>query len=403
MVRAPSTAQRWDAALDDARHGLVRDGLAVSTVERVCKQVRRFAHDTATAPYDVTAAEVAAWLDGLEHAEITQAMQYSYRTSLRTFYRWALRHGRVGTDPTAYRQPRKDDKGRPAGWVDAIAQFSRWLSSGGRSVETGKAYRFVLDHLARETGAPDPWCLTAQDLADWMARHQWARETSRAARTAVRAFYRWAYDMGHVDDNPAKALPPIPPDAGAPRPASEPVYLGALANAGPRERLMLRLAGDLGLRRGEIAQVNRADVGCDAGGVYWLAVHGKGSKTRLIPLPDDLAAQLLRIDGWAFPGRDRGHLSAHHVGTLISRLLPAGVTAHMLRHRFATLAYTSSHDLFAVQHLLGHTSPATTQRYVLVSDQSLMDAVRAVNAMTDTERKAARPVARQRRTARVAA
>ena len=49
---------------------------------------------------------------------------------------------------------------------------------------------------------------------------------------------------------------------------------------------------------------------------------------------------------------------------MLSRLLGPGVSAHSLRHRYATTIYGATHDLLAVQQLLGHSSPTTTQVYV---------------------------------------
>jgi len=50
---------------------------------------------------------------------------------------------------------------------------------------------------------------------------------------------------------------------------------------------------------------------------------------------------------------------------------------HALRHAFATRTYNVNRDVFAVQQLLGHSSAATTQRYVQVSDDSLRALVEA--------------------------
>lgn len=76
-----------------------------------------------------------------------------------------------------------------------------------------------------------------------------------------------------------------------------------------------------------------------------------------------------------FPGADHGHLSPHRVGDLVAAALPGGWTCHTLRHRFATRSYTASGgDLLAVQRLLGHAKPETTQRYVALDVSSLLDA-----------------------------
>ena len=46
-----------------------------------------------------------------------------------------------------------------------------------------------------------------------------------------------------------------------------------------------------------------------------------------------------------------------------------------LRHRFATAAYAVERDLFAVQTLLGHSSPTTTARYTALPPDALHRAV----------------------------
>ena len=132
---------------------------------------------------------------------------------------------------------------------------------------------------------------------------------------------------------------------------------------------MGRLAGELGMRRGEVAAVHHRDLVRDPKG-WLLIVTGKGGRQRVIPVPDDLASDILAHNpdrGWLFPNGDGGHLCPPYVGHLISTLLgPA--TMHQLRHRFASVAYARTHDLRAVQRVLGHSSLATTERYVLSTD-----------------------------------
>ena len=75
-----------------------------------------------------------------------------------------------------------------------------------------------------------------------------------------------------------------------------------------------------------------------------------------------------------------GHLTPGHVGKLIGRALPDGVTAHMLRHRCATAAYAGTRDLRAVQELLGHARPETTAAYVATPGEAIRAAVAAAAA-----------------------
>jgi len=147
------------------------------------------------------------------------------------------------------------------------------------------------------------------------------------------------------------------------------------------DRLALRLAGELGMRCAEVAQVHARDLTQSDDG-WQLLVHGKGAKQRWLPVPDHLAHLLRAHEGYVFPGGDNGHVSSIWLGKRISALLPEGVTMHALRHRFATKAYNIDRDVFAVQQLLGHASPSTTQRYVLVNDASRRRLVDAVSALS---------------------
>lgn len=198
-----------------------------------------------------------------------------------------------------------------------------------------------------------------------------AQETRRSRRTTLRAFYRWAVDAGETTTNTALALPVVKATRPNPRPVPDRVYAQSLAAATPREALMIRLAAEAGLRRTEVATGHSDNLIEDLEG-WTLRVLGKGNKVRDVPLPDDLADELLALPaGWFFPGGDNGHLSPRWVGTLLSRLMPGVWTMHKLRHRAATRWYEVDRDVFVVQQLLGHASPATTQAYVAVRDDRL--------------------------------
>ena len=54
------------------------------------------------------------------------------------------------------------------------------------------------------------------------------------------------------------------------------------------------------------------------------------------------------------------------------------VSDHALRHTAATLAYRYSHDLRAVQDLLGHSDPRTTASYARVVDMARTNPVLSV-------------------------
>lgn len=264
-----------------------------------------------------------------------------------------------------------------AAWHAAIGEWLEHLDTGGASRDTRETRRQHLSRCARRVGVADPWSVTGEHLLAYVRAASWASETRRGHRSSLRVFYGWAVESGHVVASPALVLPKVAPAPPRPKPTPDHAYIVALTAATRRERLMIRLGAELGLRRGEVAQVHSRDLFEDLTG-WSLVVHGKGGKERLMPITDGIAIELRSLPrGFAFPGHDHGHLSPRWVGTLVGRLLPEGHTMHGLRHRFATRSYEVDRDLAVVQELLGHASPATTRRYVAVGRDRLRATVEA--------------------------
>lgn len=266
-----------------------------------------------------------------------------------------------------------------AAWSGAISEWLGWLSAAGLSYESRRLRSKQLRRFGAARGG-DPFDVTFGELIAFLANPEWSSGTRRSWRNAFRSFWKWAELNGHMDHNPAKELPQVPVPPGKPRPAGELAIRQGLKNADDRVSLMLRLAAFQGLRAGEIARINTDDVVDDLLGMS-LRVRGKGGKTRLVPLDGKLAHELLdRPSGYVFPGLDNGHLSPAYVSKLMSRALPPGITAHMLRHRFAGVAYAGTgYDIRAVQELLGHSSVATTQIYTPVMPDALKRGVQAAS------------------------
>lgn len=55
--------------------------------------------------------------------------------------------------------------------------------------------------------------------------------------------------------------------------------------------------------------------------------------------------------------------------TFFAWLVDEEIIPHVLRHTMATLTLNNGADIVAVQALLGHTNPATTQVYARITDQ----------------------------------
>lgn len=278
-------------------------------------------------------------------------------------------------------------------WQLPIDDWSTAQRAAGLASTTIRARRDLLAQLSREVIA-DPWDVTENDLIEWMGlevwdvdlgrlRSRWSLERRRFVRTTLQRFYSWAHGTGLVDDDPSLGLPRVKVSEADPRPVPNEVYREALTHATPREVLMLRLACELGMRREEVAKAHTDDLVDDLTGTS-LIVHGKGGRNRILPLSHSLAA-LLRQQrrGFLFPGACDGHLSPRWVGTCVSRLLEGNWTMHKLRHAFATGIVREQPNIVIAQRLLGHSSLATTQRYVKADADLMRQAVEALHHRLD--------------------
>ncbi|MDA0815022.1 MAG: tyrosine recombinase XerC [Chloroflexi bacterium] len=148
-----------------------------------------------------------------------------------------------------------------------------------------------------------------------------------------------------------------------------------------RDRAILELLYGAGLRVSEVANLDARDLDLANRQVR---VVGKGDKTRICLFGEPARDALRRYLDEGRPGlatgaqaamflnRTGGRLTARSVQTIVRNAglqaaLRQQVHPHMLRHSFATHMIEGNADLRIVQHLLGHSSPDTTQIYTTVA------------------------------------
>ena len=199
----------------------------------------------------------------------------------------------------------------------------------------------------------------------------------------MRSLFGWLQATRNRDDNPAADLATVQRPRYMPRPIPDADLAHAITQADDQMRVILHLAAYAGLRAGEIAQLDATDI--DQANRLVHVRQGKGRKDRLVPLHPALANEL-RANPTVPRRGPVVHYGPHaYTPNSISKKVSAymaglGIAAscHSLRHWFASKAYQGSHDIRAVQELLGHASVATTQLYAAFDPASARAAVASV-------------------------
>lgn len=188
--------------------------------------------------------------------------------------------------------------------------------------------------------------------------------TRHAYQSDVKALFRWAVRRELVDRDPTVLLDPIRLPQTRPKPFRREELVAALGTADERLRLILLLYALAGLRRAEVACLDRADIMDDLDPPM-VHVNGKWGKERRVPLHPAITWALggAPTSGWLFPNGKGGHLTPERVGQIVTAHLKGlGITrrGHSGRHWFGTrLARAMNGDMQAVAHLMGHASIQT--------------------------------------------
>jgi integrase len=260
----------------------------------------------------------------------------------------------------------------------------------GKSPNTLRAYAWTLRRfaqIAQEEGFPqDVAGITPAHIYTYLGRFaHLSLETRHRYHREISCFFNWLQTMGHISRSPfanirkvrlpLKIVQPFSPD--------DVLQLLACCDNGDavslRDRAILLLLLDTGVRVGELVRLELSDLDLDARRLR--VMHGKGNKQRVVAFGDDCKKALLRyLHGRGLsPGRlfvaAGGHrnlrpdssLQPNAVKQMLRRLgrqtgIPK-VHAHRFRHTFATWAIEQDARELDVQYLLGHSTPDMVRCY----------------------------------------
>ena len=293
----------------------------------------------------------------------------------------------------------------PSEWARLVSDFEASAQASGLSFRTVEHYsdvlrRVLLGYCERE--GIEPADLTKRHLERLSAELLQAGRSRQSVKTyvsAINRFLKWCSDEGELGR------------LRGPEPRVERRLLDVLdreeinrieeAAATERDKLIVRVLADTGIRVGELRRLRVTDL-VSQGHERYLRVRGKGERDRLVPVTPGLH---MRLDRYIRRGRPEGNTDALFVtldrrpsgdyepiaeSTLQGMLAMLGrkagldkrVHPHLFRHSLATNLLRRNVNPVQVRDILGHTSLAMIDRvysHLVASDahQALMEALRA--------------------------
>jgi len=165
---------------------------------------------------------------------------------------------------------------------------------------------------------------------------------------------------------------------------------------GQRNRTMLRLMLDTGLRLSEAIHLRWKDIDLNSGRV--MVRRGKGAKDRtlwtgkhnlpaLVAWKERQASECIGSPQIVFTTKEGGKLDPAYIQRMVKRYaakagIEKNVHPHTLRHSFATDLYRETTNIRLTQKALGHANLATTQIYTHIVDEELEGALKSFRCAT---------------------
>lgn len=205
---------------------------------------------------------------------------------------------------------------------------------------------------------------------------------------ALRQFLSFLVKTGKLVNNPAigikspKVGKHLPKDINAEQ-VHQLLNINSNEPLDLRDLAMMELMYSSGLRLSELQGLDLGDMDLASSEVR---IIGKGNKERIVPIGSkaiqalhhwlNVRPQFQPKDNAVFLNRRGSRLSHRSIQLAMQKWgekqgLSSHLHPHKLRHSFATHMLEASHDLRAVQELLGHSSLSTTQIYTHLDFQHL--------------------------------
>jgi site-specific recombinase XerD len=281
---------------------------------------------------------------------------------------------------------------------ELIAKFQTNQIAVGRAKGTRDRYKYtflIFTRFIEETGVETGVAVlnsgTMDKFATWLRatpinpQHGTDRRMEsgiHAHLCDMRAFCRWLYREELIPKDIRFPMPKVPKrlfkilDDSEMQRVWKSKFLTGNSSLAIRNRALLALMLDTGLRRSEVASLTLENISMEK---RTITVIGKGNKERRVFFSvqvRDYLKSFLAIRG--IDDEPLFHLSSSSILSMFTRIKDeVGLERfhpHLLRHQFATMMIRETKNMEYVRLLLGHEDYNTTKRYLSLADEDLQEA-----------------------------
>ncbi|WP_313004559.1 site-specific tyrosine recombinase XerD [Chryseobacterium gleum] len=290
-------------------------------------------------------------------------------------------------------------------WDEKIKDFEIFLRfERNFSENTLDAYvrdiKKLKDYAEEDLENVGPDSIAYENLQEYifnLSKQKFSERSQARWISSIKAFFKFLLEDEYREDNPAALLEGPKLGLYLPDTLSLPDINKIIAaievntDLGKRNQCIIEVLYGCGLRVSELIDLKISNINFKE---QYIKVHGKGNKTRFVPLAD-YTADLL--DSYIKEIRSKGKINKKYEdtlflnsrGTSMSRVIvfliikeltdKAGVnkkiSPHTFRHSFATHLLQNGADLRYIQEMLGHSSITTTEIYTHLKTEELRDVI----------------------------
>lgn len=281
----------------------------------------------------------------------------------------------------------------------AIDDFHNYLVAElGYSILTAKNYTSDIRQFFGFMGnSADVYSVETWHIREYMTKlyeDGLTGNTRSRKLSSIKSFFRFMIEIDALDRNPAAKVKNPKREKKVPKIVQANSIIEAInvERGSPfitrRDAAIVSMLYATGIRSAELVEMTTRDMsiaGCT------IRVNGKGKKERVLPIPDSIIgtlesyltsrASLLRERGadckYLWVSNRGAQLQVRTVQDIVRDRFEAvdvyDVSPHMLRASFATHLLENNADLKVIQELMGHEDISTTEQYLAVAQERIVD------------------------------